>query len=63
MIDTTTSTTTGSPAPHQDAAPHISTDDARGGSTPHIVRYILGVSLFLAAAAMSLVWIIPALTH
>ena len=42
-------------------ATHISTDDVRGGSTPHIVRYILGFSLFIAIAAMSAVWIIPAL--
>ena len=44
------------------SATHISTDDARGGSTPHIVRYILGYSLLLAIMAMSLVWIIPALS-
>ena len=44
-------------------AQHISTDDARGGSTPHIVRYVLGFSLFLAIAAMSATWIIPALSQ
>jgi hypothetical protein len=43
-------------------SPHISTDDARGGSTPHIVRYILGFSLLIAIVAMSAVWIIPALS-
>ncbi|HZV19146.1 MAG TPA: hypothetical protein VFF84_10700 [Sphingobium sp.] len=31
---------------------HKSTDDARGGSTPHIVRYVLTVSLALALLAM-----------
>lgn len=31
---------------------HISTDDARSGSTPHIVRYILGISLALVIVAM-----------
>ncbi|WP_255325627.1 MULTISPECIES: hypothetical protein [Sphingobium] len=31
---------------------HIATDDARGGSTPHIVRYVLGVSLTLAIIVM-----------
>jgi hypothetical protein len=41
--------------------PHISTDDVRGGSTPHIVRYMLGFGLLLAIAAMSAAWIIPAL--
>jgi hypothetical protein len=36
---------------------HIQTDEARGGRTPHIVRYILAISLFLAIAALSLIWI------
>lgn len=36
--------------------------EARGGATPHIVRYMLGISLALAVIAMTLVWIIPALT-
>jgi hypothetical protein len=40
---------------------HISQDNARAGSTPHIVRYVLGISLFLAVLAMSLAWIVPAL--
>ena len=30
---------------------HIGTDDARAGSTPHIVRYVLGISLSLAVIA------------
>lgn len=41
---------------------HIETDEARGGSTPHIVRYVLAISLFLAVAAMSLIWITGAVT-
>ncbi len=40
---------------------HITTDEARGGSTPHIVRYVLGISLFLAIAGLSAVWITGAL--
>lgn len=40
---------------------HISTDEARGGNTPHIVRYVLLISLFLAVAALSLIWILGAL--
>jgi hypothetical protein len=43
--------------------PHISTEDVRGGSTPHIVRYVLAFSLLLAVIAMSAVWIIPALNR
>ena len=31
---------------------HIATEEARSGSTPHVVRYILGVSLTLAIIAM-----------
>lgn len=41
---------------------HIDSDEARGGSTPHIVRYVLGFSLALAVIAMSAVWLIPALS-
>ena len=36
---------------------HIETDEARGGSTPHIVRYVLVISLVLAILALSLIWI------
>ena len=39
---------------------HITTDEARGGSTPHIVRYVLGISLVLAIAALSFIWIFGA---
>lgn len=31
---------------------HKNTDDARAGATPHIVRYVLTVSLVLALLAM-----------
>ena len=31
---------------------HKTTNEARAGSTPHIVRYVLTVSLFLAILAM-----------
>jgi hypothetical protein len=41
---------------------HIQTEEARGGSTPHIARYILAISLFLAVAALSLIWITGALS-
>lgn len=39
---------------------HIETTEARGGRTPHIVRYVLAISLFLAVAALSLIWIVGA---
>ena len=35
---------------------HIETDEARGASTPHIVRYVLLISLVLAILALSAVW-------
>lgn len=41
---------------------HIETTEARGGSTPHIVRYILVISLFLAIAALTIVWVTGAAT-
>jgi hypothetical protein len=41
---------------------HVETDQARGGSTPNVVRWVLGISLLLAIIAMTLVWIIPALS-
>lgn len=33
---------------------HINTEDARSGSTPHIVRYVLAISLGLAILVMAL---------
>lgn len=42
---------------------HVETDEARGGSTPHIVRWILGVSLFLAIVLLSAAWMTGAYFH
>ena len=36
---------------------HVETDEARGGSTPHIVRWILAISLLAAIALLSVIWI------
>lgn len=41
---------------------HITTTEARSGETPHIVRYILAISLFLAIGALTLIWVTGALT-
>jgi hypothetical protein len=38
----------------------VTTNEARGGETPHIVRYVLVISLVLAIAALSLIWILGA---
>ena len=40
---------------------HIDEDAARGGDTPHIVRYVLGISLALAIIGLSLAWMTGAL--
>jgi hypothetical protein len=42
---------------------HRSTDEARGGVTRHGVRWVLGISLILAIAALSAIWITGALSH
>ena len=39
---------------------HTETDEARGGSTPHIVRWVLGISTLAAIVLLSAVWIIGA---
>ena len=41
---------------------HVDSTEASGGSTPHIVRYVLVISLFLAIAAMTLIWVTGALS-
>lgn len=40
----------------------VTTTEARAGSTPHIVRYVLIISLILAAIAMTVVWMTGAAT-
>ena len=34
--------------------------EASGGVKEHVVRYVLGISLFLAIVLLSIMWIIPA---
>ena len=41
---------------------HIDTDEARSGATPHIMRYVLAISLLLAILAMSAIWISGAIS-
>ncbi|MGF1549238.1 MAG: hypothetical protein ACFBQW_01680 [Sphingomonadaceae bacterium] len=38
--------------------PHIGKTEARGGTTPHMGRYILAVSLFLAIALFAVLLLI-----
>ncbi len=42
---------------------HVSQEEASAGSQPHVVRYVLGVSLILIVALMSLIWIIGSVTR
>jgi len=35
----------------------METDEARGGSTPHIVRYVLIISTSLAIVALTIIWV------
>ena len=42
---------------NRDGEIHVETDDARGGSTPNIVRWILLISLFGAIVLLSIIWI------
>ena len=37
---------------------HVSQEEASGGAQPHVVRYVLGVSLLLVVVLMSLIWIL-----
>jgi hypothetical protein len=39
---------------------HFETDEARGASTPNIVRWVLGISLVAAILLMSAIWIFGA---
>jgi len=42
---------------------HVNEEEASGGAQPHIVRYVLGVSLLLVIILMSAVWIIGSVTR
>ena len=47
----------------KDGRVHIDDQDARGGETTGHLRWILGIGLVAAIIAMSVVWIIPALSN
>lgn len=46
---------------HQGAETHVSTEEARGGETPNIVRWVLLIGITLAILALSAIWITGAL--
>ncbi|MEW9855716.1 hypothetical protein [Novosphingobium sp. M1R2S20] len=41
---------------------HVEQDEARAGSTPHIVRYVLLISLALVIVALTVVWVTGAMS-
>lgn len=47
----------------KDGRVHIEDDDARAAQTTGHLRWILGIGLVAAIIAMSVVWIIPALSN
>lgn len=46
----------------KDGRIHIEDDDARAAVSNTGMRWVLGIGLLLAIIAMTLVWIVPALT-
>lgn len=42
---------------------HVTGLEASGGSQPHVVRYVLGISLLLVVGLLSLVWIVGSMTR
>lgn len=42
---------------------HFETDEARGASTPNIVRWVLAVSLLAAIVLLSVIWMTGAATQ
>ena len=42
---------------------HVSPEEASAGSQPHIVRYVLGISLLLVTVLLSLIWILGSVTR
>ena len=42
---------------------HVSEEEASGGVQPHIVRYVLGVSLLLVIVLLSGIWILGSVTR
>jgi hypothetical protein len=42
---------------------HIETDEARGGESTGVMRWVLGISLLLAIGLLSAIWIFGAATQ
>ena len=37
---------------------HLPTDETRGGSTPGVVRWMLGIGLTVVIVGMALIWLV-----
>lgn len=46
----------------KDGRIHIEDDDARAAETTGHMRYVLGIGLLIAIIAMTVIWVIPALS-
>lgn len=42
---------------------HVETDEVRGGESRGVMRWVLGISVLLAAALMTIIWITGALSQ
>ena len=42
---------------------HVTETEASAGAQPHIVRWVLAISLILVVVLMSLIWIIGSITR
>ena len=41
---------------------HVTEEEATGAVKPHVGRWVLGISMVIIVVAMTLVWVIPALS-
>lgn len=48
---------------HQGDETHLDTDEARGGESTGVMRWVLGVSLLLAIVLLSAIWMFGAWTQ
>ena len=46
----------------KDGRIHIEDDDVRAAETTGHMRYVLGIGLLIAIIAMTVIWVIPALS-
>lgn len=48
---------------HQGDETHLDTDEARGGESTGVMRWVLGISLLLAIVLLSAIWMFGAWTQ